>query len=237
MTEENKNARRKKTQYTPKEAKDIEAKDSVKMLKKQEAELKKKILAEEKDKLENAAKKIALKTMTEMQLATQVELSEEQKTAAKMRGEGKTYDEIANSLGKKRQEVIAWASQPSFSRAVNEATLKEGLSDKNERVRKAKRIAESINDAILTKIENGDLDNVSMSTLSQLALQWSQRVDALVDKKDEGIDKKDLTVLILNHVQESSSKKYNSLDDFLTDPQFMYPTIDTEVIDITNDNN
>lgn len=195
---------------------------------------KKKILEEQRDKLEKVAEKIALKTMTEMQLATQAPLSDEQKRAVKLIASGKTYDEVAFLLGKRTQEVTAWMGQPSFSMAVNEATIKEGMSDKNERIRKAKRIAESLSDKMIEKIENGELDNVPVSMLSQLAKQWAERVDTLVDKKEE-VGQRDLTVLILNHVQGSKGKKFDSLDDFLSDKEDRFPTIDTVASEVEDD--
>ena len=116
---------------------------------------------------------------------------------------------------------------PSFIRLVNELTVKEGFTDKNERIRSAKRIAEELNSKLLEKIVNGELDAMPASTLSKLAMEWAARVDGLVDKKEE-TGKKDLTVLILNHVQSTNGKKYDKLDDFLSDEDFAFPTIDVQ---------
>lgn len=187
----------------------------------------KQIVSEEINKIEKVAEKIALKTMTEMQLATQAPLSDDQKEGAKLIASGYDYDEVASRLGKKRQEVVAWMGQPSFTRVVNELTIKEGLSDKNERIRKTKRIAEELTNAMLEKLANGDAGDMPLSTLSKLAMEWSGRIDNLVDKKEE-TSKKDLTVLILNHVQSTNGKKYDKLDDFLSDDEFAFPTIDVQ---------
>jgi hypothetical protein len=197
----------------------------------------KKIVGEEIQKVEKAAQRAALKAMTELQLATQSNLSDEQKKAAKLIGSGYTFDETSTQLGKKRQEVVAWMAQPAFARLVNEVTIKEGSADKNERVRTSKRIVDELTSAMILKIADGSLENMPIGVLSDLLQKWSTRLDSLVDKKEEISGNKDLTVLILNHVQSQNGKKYDKLDDFLTDEQFSYPILDVEAEEVNDGTN
>lgn len=196
----------------------------------------KKILQEEAGKLEKAAQKVALKAMAEMQLATQVELTPVQKEAAHQLSSGYNFDEVAEELGLKRQEIVAWMAQPAFAREVNERTVKHGASDKNERIRVSKRIHDEVFGALLERIQNEDLKNMPIASLNDILLKWSARMDSLVDKKEE-TTKKDLTVLILGHVQEKNQgKNYNNIDDFLNDPEFKYATaIDVEAEEVSSD--
>ena len=205
-----------------------------KLTKKEEAALKKQVLAENADKIEKMAQKAALQAMTEVQLATQVELTEEQKDAAKLLATGYSVIEVADKTGIKRQEISAWLGLPSFVRAMNEATIKEGASDKNERIRNARRIYDEVYAAMMQRITSGDLSKMPIAVLDKMLLTWAARMDALVDKKDDkDATRKDLTVLILGHVQDKNGKKYDKIDDFLNDEEFKYPTIDTyaEVVD------
>jgi hypothetical protein len=197
------------------------------------AKVRKEVIAQEQDKLEVAAKKIALKTMTEMQLATQVELTDLQKQAAKLLAQGFTHEETASKIGLTQQEVVAWMALPSFVREVNEKTIKEGASDKNERVRSAKRIHDEILNAILKKAADDKFEDLPLSVLHDMFLKISGRIDTLVDKKEEQT-KKDLTVLILGHVQQQNGKQYNQLDDFLNDPEFKFDTIDVDAEEVND---
>lgn len=187
--------------------------------------LRKQIMKEEKEKLTKQAEKIALKKVTEIQLATQAPISEQQKDAVKLLGNGFSQEETAEKLGIECKAIEAWMQQSNFTMALNENTIKQGSSDRNERIRQAKRIVQSINDTIAEKITNDELKNLNMSTLNKMLLDWSNRLDTLVDQKQD-VGKQDLTVLILNHVQKNNAKNYDKVEDFLNDKEFSYPTLD-----------
>jgi transcriptional regulator with XRE-family HTH domain len=190
-------------------------------------EARKKILAEESAKLEKVAQKAALKAMTEVQLLDQKELTADQKEAADLLGQGISYQEVAERLGKKKQEVVAWMALPSFVREKTERTLKHGSSDKTERVSIAKRIHDEMWRQMLNRIEAGDLDNMTFSQLEKFYLTYAQRIDTLIDKDEsKNAPQSGLAVLILKHVQSSSGKQYDKLEDFLGDEEYKYPTID-----------
>jgi len=195
-------------------------------------QLKKDIIKEKTQQLTKLANDVAERAMMELQLQTQVQLSDKQKEAVKLLGAGYSNSETANKLGVCYETIMDWHKIVPFMAAVTDATHREGLSDRGNRIKASKRIAQSITDAMIDKIVNGDLDGMRIQELSELALKWSTRLDALVDKKED-INNKDLTVLILNHVQENSKKKYNKIEDFLEDDAFKYPVIDIDSEDVT----
>lgn len=193
--------------------------------------LRKKIINEEKDKLHKEADKLALKLKTTLDLETQVKLTDEQNNAAIMLASGYSFKEVADSLGVPLTTIEGWMKDGAFARQMNEYSIKEGVSDKNDRIRKTKRIVEEMHNALLTKILNGDLKKMSAKELNEMLLKQTERLDKLLDKKDD-IANKDLTVLILNYGKEKSAKDYSSLEEMLDDEEYKYPTLDVDAEEV-----
>jgi hypothetical protein len=197
-----------------------------------DAKTRKKIIEEEKNKLKKEAEKLALQIQAKAQLETQAQLSPEQKDAALLIASGYTQKEVSDRLMVNLSTIEEWLKLPHFARALNEYTIKEGVSDKNDRIRKQKRVVEEMYNALMKKIANSDLDGLSLSTLNDMLLKHSDRLDKLVDKKEEDVGKRDLTVLILNHAKETSGKQYKNFEEFLEDDDFRFPTIDVQAEEV-----
>lgn len=208
--------------------------NSKKITKKEQKELEKELLKKSQDKLEKKAASIVKRKMTELQLAEQVQLSEDQKIAVKFLADGLGTKKTAEKLNKSEEEINQWMKVPAFLRAVNEATLKDGISDRSERIRRIKRILNAVDEEIFEKIENDDLSNMRISDLSRLRTELINKLDFYVDKKED-IATRDLTVLLINHVQEKNGKEYKEFNDLLNDPDFQFPTIETEFKEIKNE--
>lgn len=193
--------------------------------------LRRKIINEEKDKLKKEADKLALQLQTKLDLETQVKLTDEQNNAAIMLASGYSFKEVADSLSVPLMTIEGWMKDGGFARQVNEYSIKEGVSDKNDRVRKTKRLVEEMHNALLTKILKGDLKNVSIKEINEMLLKQTDRLDKLLEKKDD-LASKDLTVLILNYGKEKSAKDYSSLEDMLEDDEYKYPTLDIEAEEV-----
>lgn len=193
--------------------------------------LRRKIINEEKDKLKKEANKLALQLQTTIDLETQVKLTDEQNNAAIMIASGYSFKEVADSLMIPLMTVEAWMKDGAFVRQMNEYSIKEGVSDKNDRVRKTKRIVEEMHNALLTKILKGDLKNVSVKEINEMLLKQTERLDKLLDKKED-LANKDLTVLILQYGKEKSSKDYSSLQEMFDDEDEKYPVLDIEAEEV-----
>lgn len=198
-------------------------------------EVEKAILEKHKAKLEEHVKKLTLKYQTEQQLQTQAALSEDQKSAIHLLSEGYTTDETARKVGVTEDAIFAWLAQSNFARAMQEATVKGGLSDRGNRIRTTKRIAQKINDKLAEKLDEDDyLDSISPQMLSQLALIWQQRMDVLIDKnEDKNVN--DLAQLIVTYMRSVGGKSHATLEDFLNDDEYKYPTVDAEAVEVINE--
>lgn len=193
--------------------------------------IRRKIINEEKDKLKTEANKLALQLQTKLDLETQDKLTDEQKNAAIMLASGYSFKEVADSMMVPLMTIEGWMKDGSFARQVNEYSVKEGVSDKNDRIRKTKRIVEEMHNALLTKILKGDLKNVSIKEINEMLLKQTERLDKLLDKKDD-LATKDLTVLILDYSKNKTGKQFSSIEELFDDPDERYPTIDSETGEI-----
>ena len=188
--------------------------------------VRKKVLADAKDQLKKEAEKLALQLATKAELDTQVELTPNQLEAALLIGSGYSFREAADRLEVSIADIEAWMKMPTFARKMNEYSIKGGASDKNDRVRKTKRIVEELHQALLAKIANNDLSGMTVFQVNEMLLKQAARLDKLVDEDNKDVVNKDLTILILNHAKDASGKEYKSLKDMFDDDEYKFPTID-----------
>jgi transcriptional regulator with XRE-family HTH domain len=178
--------------------------------------------------------KIANRTVTALEVQAQKELNQKQLDAIQLLSMGYTKREVANKVEVSEKELDKWYKIPNFVRELNGLTLREGLSDKHERIRQAKRIADELSNKMIEKLTSDEIDNLSIPTLSKLANEWASRLDSLVDEKEDKTVK-DFTLMILSYVKESSGKHYDNFDEFIDEASNKYPVIDAEFEEIKND--
>lgn len=187
--------------------------------------VRKKIIEEKKGELAVAAEDIAKEMAARMDLQISGVLTDTQKEAAFLYASGLSIDEVTTKLGLMNITFEKWLKIPAFSKQINEYIYSEGLVDKGERVRVAKRRLKKLNDAFFDKID--DIDQLSITTLSKMILEHNKELSDLVDKKEDGVGKQDISILIVNHYK-SQGKQYDGIDDLLNDPDFAFPVIDIE---------
>lgn len=190
--------------------------------------IRKKIIEEKKEEMSISAEKIAKEMAARMDLEITQQLTEVQKESALLYASGFSIAEISEKLGIMNTTFEQWLKVPAFAKQVNEYIYSEGLVDKGERVRVAKRRLQKLNDAFFEKLD--DIDQLSVTTISKMILEHNKELSELVDKKEEGINKNDISILIVNHYK-NQGKQYNEIDDLLNDPEFAFPVIDIEAED------
>jgi hypothetical protein len=188
--------------------------------------IKKQIIQEAKADLEKAAEKEAKKLLAMTKLETQIELSDIEKDAARYRALGFTIEEVSEKTGLSLTAIADLHKLPHWVSAMQEMTLKEGFSDRAERVRGANRLFTSLQETLVKKVAEGKLDDLSVAQLMDMLLKMGTRLDSLADKKEDGTGKRDITVLILNHQKENSGKDYKNLKEMFKEDMEMFPVID-----------
>jgi hypothetical protein len=189
--------------------------------------VRKKIIEEKKDELAVTAENIAREMAARMDLEITGPLTQLQNEAALLYANGHNIEEVSNKLGIMNVTFEGWLKVPAFAKKINEYIYSEGLVDKAERVRVAKRRLKKLNDAFFEKID--DIDQLSVTTLSKMILEHNRELSELVDTKVDNT-KKDISILIVNHYK-SQGKQYSDIDDLLNDPEFNFPVIDAEFTD------
>jgi hypothetical protein len=191
--------------------------------------VRKKIIEEKKEEMSISAEKIAKEMAARMDLEITQQLSDIQKEAALLYASGFNIVEISDKLGIMNTTFEQWLKVPAFSKQINEYIYSEGLVDRGERVRVAKRRLQKLNDAFFDKLD--DIDQLSVTTISKMILDHNRELSELVDKKEEGTNKQDISILIVNHYK-NQGKEYSEIDDLLNDPEFKFPVIDIEAEDV-----
>lgn len=190
--------------------------------------IRKKIIEEKKEEMSVSAEKIAKEMAARMDLEITQQLTDVQKEAALLYASGFGISEVSEKLGIMNTTFEQWLKAPSFAKQINEYIYSEGLVDKGERVRVAKRRLQKLNDAFFEKLD--DIDQLSVTTISKMILEHNRELSELVDKKEEGVNKNDISILIVNHYK-NQGKQYSEIDDLLNDPEFKFPIIDIEAED------
>lgn len=190
--------------------------------------VRKKIIEEKKEEMSVSAEKIAKEMAARMDLEITQELSDIQQEAALLYASGFSIAEIAEKCFILNTTFEKWLKLPAFAKQINEYIYSDGLVDKGERVRVAKRRLQKLNDAFFDKLD--DIDQLSVTTISKMILEHNKELSELVDKKEEGTNKNDISILIVNHYK-NQGKQYNAIDDLLNDPEFKFPVIDIEADD------
>jgi hypothetical protein len=212
----------KKKKDTKKETKAVEVSEKIR----------KQVIKESKEKLKKEAEKIALQLKTEMELETQIELTDIQEEAALLISCGFSYEETATKTGVALREIKGWMKLPHFVRRMNELTVKEGTSEKNERIRKQKRIVDELYDVFLDRKD--ELKKVGIKDLMEIMLKQGDRLDKLVDKNEEKTQNNSFTMLILNHGKTTSGRDYKDIEEFFNDEEYSYPTLNSDdIIDVS----
>jgi len=190
--------------------------------------VRKKIVEEKKEEMSITAEKIAKEMAARMDLEITQELSDIQKEAALLYASGYSIMEVSDKLHIMNTTFEQWLKVPAFSKQINEYIYSDGLVDKSERVRVAKRRLQKLNDAFFDKLE--DIDQLSVTTISKMIIEHNRELSELVDKKEDGNNKQDISILIVNHYK-NQGKQYNEIEDLLSDPEFIFPVIDIEAED------
>jgi len=189
----------------------------------------KKILEDKKEEMSVAALDIAREMASRMDLEITKDLTDQQNEAALLYASGFSIVEVAEKIGTSNTQIEKWMKLPHFMKAVNGYTFSEGLVVKNNRIRIESRFLENIKDSILAKIENNELDGMSLATLFKLWQDLNVGFSAKVDKAEDTKDASSVQIMIVNHFK-SQGKEYDTLDQFLQDPTFDFrkKTIDIE---------
>jgi hypothetical protein len=190
--------------------------------------VRKKIIEDKKEEMSISAEKIAKEMAARMDLEITQELSDIQKEAALLYASGYSIMEVSDKLHIMNTTFEQWLKVPAFSKQINEYIYSDGLVDKSERVRVAKRRLQKLNDAFFDKLE--DIDQLSVTTISKMIIEHNRELSELVDKKEDGNNKQDISILIVNHYK-NQGKQYNEIEDLLSDPEFIFPVIDIEAED------
>lgn len=190
--------------------------------------VRKKIIEEKKEEMSISAEKIAKEMAARMDLEITQDLSDIQKEAALLYASGYSIMEVSDKVHIMNTTFEQWLKIPAFAKQINEYIYSEGLVDKTERIRVAKRRLQKLNDSFFDKLE--DIDQLSVTTISKMILDHNKELSDLVDKKEEGSNKQDISILIVNHYK-NQGKQYNEIDDLLNDPEFRFPVIDIEAED------
>jgi hypothetical protein len=190
--------------------------------------VRKKIVEEKKEEMSITAEKIAKEMAARMDLEITQELSDIQKEAALLYASGYSIMEVSDKLHIMNTTFEQWLKVPAFSKQINEYIYSDGLVDKSERVRVAKRRLQKLNDAFFDKLD--EVDQLSVTTISKMIIEHNRELSELVDKKEDGNNKQDISILIVNHYK-NQGKQYNEIDDLLNDPEFKFPVIDIEAED------
>jgi len=181
---------------------------------------------DKKDKKNDLAKdamKIAQKLAAKNQLELKEILTENQKRAASLIGEGYTLKEVAQMSSTTEHTLATWMEKPSFMLIVNETTKKQGFSDKDFRIRHTKRMMQEISNRMIDKI--GELDDMGFEKLQKLFLEMQSSMHKETEEKIINVGG-DLSVMIVNHFR-SKGVETKSLDDvFMQDIQ-KFPTYET----------
>jgi len=193
-----------------------------------EENVRKKIIEEKKEEMSVTAEKIAKEMAARMDLEITQELSDIQKEAALLYASGYSIAEVSDKVHIMNTTFEQWLKIPAFSKQINEYIYSDGLVNKSERVRAAKRRLQKLNDAFFDKLD--DIDQLSVTTISKMIIEHNRELSELVDKKEDGDNKQDISILIVNHYK-NQGKQYNEIDDLLNDPEFKFPVIDIEAED------
>lgn len=195
-----------------------------------------KIVEDKKGELVVEAKKLAKQLAAKIDLSIQDELTDQQDSAAMYYGNGYNILEVCEQFGISSATFESWLKTPAFMKKVNEYIYSEGMVTKGAMIRKEKRIANVISDALIEKImdpENG-LDNLSVTTLHKMNLDQGRRVSELIDDGSKNAANS-IAVMIVNHFK-NTNKGINNLDDLLNDPAYDFRSktiieVDAEEID------
>jgi len=194
-----------------------------------------KIVQDKKGEMVVEANKLAKQLAAKIDLSIQDDLTEEQTSAAMYYANGYTIIEVCEEFSISSATFESWLKTPAFMRKVNEYTFSEGMVTKAAMVRKDKRIASAISDALIEKMmdpENG-LDNLSVTTLHKMHLDQGRRVSELIDDgKNTGGNS--IAVMIVNHFK-NSNKSINNLDDLLNDPAYDFRGKSVIDVDVESD--
>jgi hypothetical protein len=178
---------------------------------------------DKKNDLARDAMKIAKKLAAKNQLQLQEILTDTQKRAAKLLGEGFTIEEVSKKCSVTEHTINSWMEKPSFLVVLNETTKKVGFSDKDFRIRFAKRMMSEISQKMIEKIDT--LDEMGFEKLQRLFLEMSASIQKDTEEKVLSVGG-DLSVLIVNHFK-SKGHEAESLEDVFNKDSQKFPTFDT----------
>lgn len=178
---------------------------------------------DKKNDLARDAMKIAKKLAAKNQLQLQEILTDTQKRAAKLLGEGFTIEEVSKKCSVTEHTINSWMEKPSFLVVLNETTKKVGFSDKDFRIRFAKRMMSEISQKMIEKIDT--LDEMGFEKLQRLFLEMSASIQRDTEEKVLNVGG-DLSVLIVNHFK-SKGHEAESLEDVFNKDSQKFPTFDT----------
>lgn len=178
---------------------------------------------DKKNDLARDAMKIAKKLAAKNQLQLQEILTDTQKRAAKLLGEGFTIEEVSKKCSVTEHTINSWMEKPSFLVVLNETTKKVGFSDKDFRIRFAKRMMSEISQKMIEKIDT--LDEMGFEKLQRLFLEMSASIQKDTEEKVLNVGG-DLSVLIVNHFK-SKGHEAESLEDVFNKDSQKFPTFDT----------
>jgi transposase len=195
-----------------------------------------KIVQDKKGEMVVEANKLAKQLAAKIDLQIQDDLTEDQNSAAMYYANGFSITEVCDKFGLSPATFEAWLKTPAFMKKVNEYIYSEGMVTKGAMIRKEKRIANAISDALIDKMmdpENG-LDNLSVTTLHKMNLDQGRRISELIDDGSKNASNS-IAVMIVNHFK-NTNKGINNLDDLLNNPAYDFRgktviDIDAEEID------
>lgn len=178
---------------------------------------------DKKNDLAKDAMKIAQKLAAKNQLELREILTENQKRAAGLIGEGYSLKEVAQMCSTTEHALTTWMEKPSFLLIVNETTKKQGFSDKDFRIRYTKRMMQEISNRMIDKI--GELDEMGFEKLQKLFMDLQASMVRDTEEKVLNVGG-DLSVMIVNHFK-SKGLEAQSLDDVFTKESEKFPTFET----------
>lgn len=185
-----------------------------------------KIIDDKKGELIAEADKIAKELVAKVDIQIDSDsLSELEKLAARLFASGKSIQQVTDTIGISIPEFEKWLKKPAFFKSINEYLFSETIVNKNERTRIEGGFLDEITKAIHAKIENQELDSMTLTTLFKLYQDTSRLIAEKVDKKEEESGNKDISVMIVNYFKNEKNKEYDNLDAFLNDPSFKFNSI------------
>lgn len=137
---------------------------------------------------------------------------------------GKTDEEIKKRFGIDNEKLSSLRANPTFVKTLTTKLMSTGVTNKNERIAKLRRITSKIDDEMMQRLEDGKLQNESFQTLFNFWMNAQSKLETLLG--EDGKKEQNINIVIHELVKQKSKSKADNFDEY--DPTNDFPVVDVE---------